>query len=803
MSTFTVSIDSLNAPAVEACRHCGDPCGAHTHRTDAEVFCCAGCASVFALLDQHGLTGFYAAASAPGRSQKAGERRHPSRFATFDEPAVAERLVTSHGDQCRVTLQTPSVHCASCLWLLEQLWRIEPGVRRAEASLLRRTVTVDFDPSQTSLRRVAEQLAALGYEPVVDAEPVADRVPAIRRRLYLQLGVAGFAFGNMMLFSIPRYVNGAPLEPAFQRLFDTLNLLFALPVLLFSASDYFISAARAARARVVTLDVPIALGLLVLFGRSVFEIVTTRGEGFLDSFAGLVFFLLIGRLFQRKAFDAVSFDRTVRSFLPLSVQAVRDGVATRLPIEQLLPGDAIVLRAQEVVPADSTLDQASGLIDYAFVTGEQEPVQVAHGATVQAGGRVVGETLRLVVARAVAHSHLARLWTDSVFARPKRHWLDDVLVRFGRAFTLASLFLAVAGALWWWPDAGRAAEVATAVLIIACPCALTLAAPLTLGTAMGVLGRSGVYVKAPAVVLDMSRITAAVFDKTGTLTSSGDRSTADLSAVDDGDRRFIQRLAAHSVHPISRAVAGTPMDTAGVTGVEEEAGRGLQGLVDARHVALGSAAFIRDVTGHATPDQEHVVWASIDRGRPIPITLVSIERPGIRNTIQALGATLFTRLLSGDHAGEAGRWRSVFGDRMTFGLTPDDKLGAVRRMRAAGHRVLMIGDGLNDAGALAAADVGLAVSDNTACMVPACDAIVSGDRLSDLDAILAYARRARRVIAWCFSLSVAYNLVGLAFALTGHLTPLATAILMPVSSLTIVGLSVGAMRLRAPWERAR
>jgi len=757
------------------------------------MFCCAGCESVYRLLDSHGLTAYYT--GGVGLSQRDAAHRDPGRFAAFDDPLVSARLVHSVGEVARVTLQTPALHCASCLWLLERLWKMEPGVRRVDASLFHRTVTVAYLPTETTLRRIAEQLAALGYEPVIDAEPVTDRVPAVRRRLYLQLGLAGFAFGNMMLFSIPRYLNGGPLEPEFQRLFDTLNVAFALPVLLYSASDYFRGAARSVRAHAITMDVPIAIGLAALFGRSLFEISSRTGEGFLDSFAGLVFFLLIGKLFQQKAFDHVSFERTARSFLPLSIQRVTADGTSLVPIESLATGDVILVRAHEVVPTDAVLTSDTGRIDYAFVTGEQDPVSVTSGTVIQAGGRVVGGSLTMTVARATAHSHLARLWTDPVFSTQKAHWLDHILVRFGQAFTVSALLLAAAGAFAWWPDATMSVTVATAVLIIACPCAFTLAAPLTLGTAMGALGRAGVYVRNPAVILDLSRVTSAVFDKTGTLTTGARSVKEHINTLAPAHQRLIRRLATQSIHPISRVLAAGDVDGTGITNVRETTGEGLEGRVDGRRVALGSASFIARLSGQPTDaDDAAAVWAWVDDEAPVPIRLTSVERPGVANTISRLASRMSTWLISGDQPREADRWAPLFGDQMRFRLSPLDKLTAVRDLQGQGHRVLMVGDGLNDAGALAAADVGVAVSDDTACLVPTCDVVLAGTRLSELTPIVDYAQRARRVIVLCFAVSLAYNAVGLAFALTGQLTPLATAILMPVSSLTIVGLSVGLMR---------
>ena len=805
----TASQPSVAADA-SLCRHCGEPCAAGAAPSADGPFCCRGCETVFAFLQAHDLQGYYANEPPPGPSQKRAGERDPRRFAALDDPQIVSRLVDfDDGRIARVTLSIPTIHCASCVWLLEQLWRFDPGVTRAEVDIMRRAVSVEFRPAATSLRKIAEQIAALGYEPALTPGEGRRGVPAAARRLYLQLGVAGFAFGNIMLFSIPRYANGAPLEGIFQRLFDALNVLFALPVLLFSASDYFKTAWQAVRTRTMALEVPVALGLAVLFGRSVVEVATATGEGFMDSFTGLVFFLLIGRLFQQKVFDRVAFDRTFRSFLPLSVQVERESGLAVIPIEQLRPGDRIVVRPQEVVPADAILLDERADMDYAFITGEQRPVPARFGEKVRAGGRVVDRAIRLRVLHEASHSQLARFWSNQVFAKPKSYWLADVTARFGRWFTIGAVGLAAAGALAWWPDASASVSVATAVLIIACPCALTLAAPITLGTAMGLLGSRGLYLKHPAVALDLSRVDTVVFDKTGTLTTAEARPAIEHDGLSARALAMVRRLAAESVHPASRAiaarmVAGAPPDdaaggTAGVPWVQsvrEVPGQGVCGTVGGHLVAIGTAAFVEAETGAriAGPPDAVCAAAGAERGW---IWIAAAARPGIAETAQALAADHDICLLSGDHGGERDRWAPIFGHRMHFRQSPADKLAFIRDAKAAGRHVLMVGDGLNDAGALAAADVGIAVSDETACMTPACDAVISGQRLAALPAFLRYTRRARHVVVACLIVSMVYNVAGLALALAGALTPLVAAIFMPVSSLTIIGMASGLMRWSA------
>jgi Cu+-exporting ATPase len=792
----TLPAATLDAPAptrVAHCLHCGDDCSTAAVITSDGAFCCTGCAAVYDLIASHGLTGFYACDVPAGVSQRLRNPRETT-YAVLDDPIVASRLLQwrRDGHAC-ADFSVPTMHCASCVWLLEQLWRVVPGVERSEVDLLRRCVRIEFNVAETSLRTIAERLSAFGYPPVVDAERPSEP-PAIRRALYLRIGLAGFAFGNVMLFSIPRYVNGGPLDPSFQRLFNTLNLLFAVPVLIYSAAPYFLAAWHAARARMMTLDVPVALGLAVLFGRSVADILLGNGEGFLDSFSGLVFFLLIGRLFQHKAYEQIAFDRTVRSFLPLSIRVARGETTTLTPIEQVIVDDELLVRPQEVVPADSILLDPIATMDYAFATGESSPVTITAGAAVAAGGRVLDRAIRLRVVRPVSQSRLAALWNDAAFSRAKSHWLADVSNRFGWWFTVIALVLAAAGVALWWPNAGQAASVATAVLIIACPCALTLAAPITLGTAMGVLGRAGCYLKHPAVVLDLSRIDTVAFDKTGTLTVGGADIGADCDDMSLRNRTLVSRLAAESVHPVSRALAGLGPTAGTIRNVREVAGRGLSGDIDGHHVALGSAAYISSEIGRPLAAIDRRTWAAVDGNLAGWIELDEHRRPGVAGAVQALNSRVNTVLLSGDQPNGSAAWQDLFGSRVRFGMRPEDKLSEVRARQADGHRVLMVGDGLNDAGALHAADVGMAVSDDTACLVPACDGVLRGDRVVDLPAVLAYARRARRVIVLCFVVSLVYNAAGLALALAGLLTPLVTAIMMPVSSLTVVGLSVGLMR---------
>jgi Cu+-exporting ATPase len=618
-------------------------------------------------------------------------------------------------------------------------------------------------------------------------------------------------------------VNGAPLEPAYQALFGALNLSLAIVVLMFSASEYFVRAARAVRHGVLTLDVPITIGLAALFVQTAVDIVLGRGEGYADSFTGLVFFLLIGRLFQRQAFERIAFDRTFRSFLPLSVRVLSQdtGRDVAVPVEHLRRGDRVVIRAGEIVPADARLEDDGGWVDQSFITGEDQPLLVRRAELVGAGARVVGAALELTLVTDVVHGRLASLWTRSqTVTTPDA--LSTLSARFGYWFTVAAMALAAAGFAAWWPDLDVSMRVATAVLIIACPCALTLAAPLALGTAMTRLGERGVYLKSPGVGLQLSRLDTVVFDKTGTLTSKVS-AAGPARAMGREAWRLVERLAAQSIHPISRGIAAAaerhgrpagstrtdlPVHDASTHGPDdlpsrprarvedcrEVPGRGIAGRIDGHDVVIGAREFVATQAVGVPRDVTSGAGVAID-GRFAGWLPVHFEpRAGLDEATSALSASYRMVVLSGDEPGDLSHFADAFADRVWFRQSPEEKVARVRALQHEGHRVLMVGDGLNDAAALGAADVGMAVSDDTACVVPACDVVIAGARLRDLPAILRFARRTRQVIVACFVVSIVYNVIGLALALAGALTPLAAAVLMPVSSLTVVGMSIGLTR---------
>ena len=799
------SIDTSTYP----CFHCGEPCPDPSIVAEDQHFCCTGCKTVYEVLQQNGMGNYYTLAPQPGTSRRQ-QPQHTGRFAYLDDADIQAQLLDfKDSHSARIGLQLPQIHCASCVWLLENLNRLDQGILHGQVDFLRREIDLHFEPDQTSLRQIVELLASLGYEPTISLSGARDKAPDPQQRALLQkLALAGFCFGNTMLFSLPEYL-AAPgrLAAHWGALFDGLKVLLALPVLFYCSTDYFFAAFQSLRQRTITIDVPIALGLVALFGRSLYEILTETGGGYMDSFTGLVFFLLIGKLVQRKTFAALSFDRDYRSYFPLAATAVDNGQERSIPVAALKPGMCIRVRHSELIPADSRLNSAQCQVDYSYVTGESEPVAKHRGDLLYAGGRMAGAGADLSVLKETSHSYLTRLWNNPAFAKGTASELSLLVNQFSKYFTAAVLLLAGLTALYWLPrDPGLAANAFTAVLIIACPCALALATPFTLGTALNALAAGGLYLKEPAAIERLARFDAVVFDKTGTLTCSDRASVeftgAPLSAAEQG---LLAAALQHSTHPLCRKLrrALTSKALSPPDSYQEQPGRGIRCLVAGQHLVIGSSQWLLENNIEPDPPTPApagtAVYVAIDKQLKGYYTIDSTYRPHLDKLFARLRPLAQLFLLSGDNDRQRQHLAPLFGnsDRLHFFQTPTDKLDFVKNLAEQGHKVLMVGDGLNDAGALKQSAAGIAVSEKTSGFIPACDGILAAERLVALPAFLRFARGCLLVVGCSFALSIGYNIVGLSFAVRGALSPLLSAILMPLSSITIIAFTTLATRALA------
>ncbi|TND08278.1 MAG: Cu2+-exporting ATPase [Bacteroidetes bacterium] len=776
-----------------SCYHCGDECPGSPIRLEEKTFCCEGCKTVYQVLETGGLANYYRINAAPGASKK---KKEQAAFAYLDDETVAQKLIRFHdGKIATVIFNLPQIHCSSCIYLLENLWKLHEGVSRVRVDFLKRTAHITFAPGKLSLRGLAELLDRIGYAPDLrlDSLEKKNERPDLKA-YYYRLGIAFFCFGNIMLLSFPEYFGlDSMAEPAYRKLFSYLNFGLALPVMFYSALPFFRSAWAGVRERTVNMDVPIVLGILVMFVRSSWEIFAQTGPGFMDTLASLVFLMLVGRLFQQKTYHTLSFDRDYKSYFPVAATVITEKGAESKPVSAIRPGDRLLIRNGELIPADGLLFSGEANIDYSFVTGESAPVSKTLGELLYAGGRQTGAAIEMEVMRDVSQSYLTQLWNDSAFGKKEKERMASLATRISKWFTGVVILIAVISAFAWMnTDKTKAIDAFTSVLIITCPCALALSSPFTLGNLLRILGRNKIYLKSAGIIETLAAADTIVFDKTGTLTHAGaGRVCWNGPALGDDEKRRVRALTFQSAHPMSRKIFAFLPESSipAVFLFKEITGKGIEGIVEQHAIRIGSLAFVRPGAAGIQEEQHtSAVYISIDGELKGYFGLHNVYREGLQPLVSRLSKRFRLFLLSGDNESEKKELSGFFPQThdLHFHQSPADKLNFVRRLKELGHTTVMIGDGLNDAGALQESHAGITITDDINNFTPACDGIADASVFARFDRLFALARAGKKIILASFTISFLYNIAGLYFAVQGTLSPLAAAILMPVSSVTII-----------------
>ncbi len=786
------------------CVHCGEDCGKHPIMWQNMPFCCNGCKTVYQLLNENKLYSYYDMGDSPGI--KVETEDFGSQYAYLDKEEVKERLYEfKEGDMAKITFYIPVIHCASCVWLLENLHTLNKGISNSVVNFIKKEVAVTFNEKEISLRQLVELLVSVHYIPQITLDRLdhnEDEKEA-SRTLLKKIGVAGFAFGNTMLLSWPEYTQQADgLGEKYRVLFGILNLLFAVPVVVYSGNDYILSAYKNLKKRIISIDLPVAIGILAIFLESAFEILTRMGAGYMDSLTGFVFFLLVGKWYQGKTYKALSFERNYKSYFPVAVTKLSDKGEESILLEEIKPGDKILVRNLELIPADSKLLKGNAFIDYSFVTGEARPVQKHIGDEIYAGGRQVGEALELEVIKEVEQSKLTKLWNQDDKGDEQTR-LESMIDKVSQYFTISVLSVAVlTGIIWAFLDMSMILKVFTSVLIVACPCALALSLPFTFGTTMSIFGKKGFYLKKSDVTEKLSKIDTIVFDKTGTITHSDSVKVIWKGKTLDADLKSkIKSLTRQSTHPMSAAVYDFLKDEAENIEVEnfrELPARGVIGLFNGQKIKAGSGEFIFGEEYQSEIKGTHV-YISINEK---PIGYFKVEnkyREGLDKIINSLSEKYDLHLISGDNDSEKENLLPLFKDEkyLNFNQSPEDKLQYIRKLKSQGKYVLMIGDGLNDAGALNEAHVGISIADDIYHFSPACDAILEAKQFSRLEKYIGFSETAINIVKASFVISFIYNVIGMYFATTGQLEPIVAAILMPASSVSVVAFATLVTRLSA------
>ena len=783
----------MNATA--ACHHCGEalPQAPATAEIDglARAFCCTGCAAAAQWIRDARLQDYYRLRSAPAGRVDA------------DAPALAawdrEELLAGHARDVEggreITVLTDSMRCAACAWLIDRALAREPGVLESSANAITGRIRIAWDPARTALSKPLARLASLGYRPYLATGEARERARrSERNRALVRIGLAGIGAMQAMMFAEALYLDTRGEMPLPTRdFFRWITFMVSTPVVFWAGWPFLAGAWNELRGHRLGMDTLIAGSTLLAWAASTIETVRGGAHVWYDAAVMFVFLLLVARQLEQRARGIASaqVDALARARPAFATRELADGSRESVPVDALAVDDIVRVAVGEPVPADGVLLDDGARFEESLLTGESAPVAKRAGDPVYAGTACREHAAKLRVVRTGAGTRLAELARLVETAQAHRPALARGAERIAGWFVAGLLLAAVAVYLWWRAhDPARAFEVTLALLVVSCPCALSLAVPAALAAAHGALAKIGVLSVRPDALDRLARATDVVFDKTGTL---GD-GKPHLQGVDacrgidaDAALRIAAALERDSNHPLAAGFAHIA-DVPAAGSVRAVAGQGVEGAVEGVRWRIGTAPFaIGD-------DDDGAVWLGNEQGACARFSFAERERPDAARAVRQLREQgLALHLASGDADAPVARFASAMGiDDAHARQSPEDKLARVRALQAGGRTVAMVGDGLNDAPVLAGADVSLAIGDGAALAQRAADLVLSGGSLGNVPAAIDVARRTRRIVRQNLAWALGYNLLALPLAAAGMVTPWLAALGMALSSLAV---TANALRL--------
>ncbi len=770
------------------CYHCGDICITDDIKIDDKYFCCSGCKTVFEILNQSGLDNYYHLEMEADKRKRSIDAANKYEF--LDDDDIEEKILDFKiGNKSQLIVDLPDIHCSACLYLLENIYKINSAILESKVNFIRKEATILFDNDALTLRKLAEILHSIGYPPKFNLSSVEGKKENTNRTLYFKLAAAGFAFGNVMLFAFPDYLSGGTLDEETKGFLSYISLILS-PIVLYAGFDYFRSAWAGLRVKHINIDVPISIGIIVLFLRSAFEIFTDTGAGYIDSLTGLIFFLLIGKVFQKKTYDRLSFENDYSDYFPLSVtKKGKNGDKDKvIALTKLKAGDRIVLKNGDIIPNNSILFSDKCFIDYSYVSGESKMLEAVKSDKLYAGGKIVGTMVEIDVLSDFDKDHLNKIWLGDDKGN-KNNNLSQLSNNVAKYFTFIVLTIAITSFIYWYNvDSSISWDTLTAVLIITCPCALAMTIPFTYGTSFRLLSKYGLFIKEPNIIETISRTKKIVFDKTGTLTD-----TNDSEIVYNGKEIPLECLSLiksgveNSNHPLSKMLfKHLNIEKLELNYFEELPGLGIIINNERYNIRIGNKNWLE--YKELEKINESTVAIEIDGELYGYYIFKQKYRNGIFEMMNELLIKHKLYIISGDNDSEKEYLHEKISDGMdmNFNMLPNEKYEFINSIKDNKSTTLMIGDGLNDAGALKNADVGVSVSNDSSSFTPGSDAIILGSKLEYLNYFLNFIKSTRYIVIIAFIFSFLYNIIGLSYAVTGNLSPIVAAILMPLSSITII-----------------
>jgi Cu2+-exporting ATPase len=797
------------------CFHCAEPLAGSTlvariHDRDQPV-CCAGCLAVAELIAGAGLEDFYKYRNVPSARPQTSVL-HEDTWSAYERPEIAAAFTSPRGELQTVSLLIEGLRCAACSWLIDRVVSRLSGVSKIDVNAATGRAYLEWRASDTDLGKILRAIAQLGYCPHPAKDEIVARIRQEERRSALKrLAVAVLGMMQVMMFAVATYsadLSGEIMDPAMLEYFQLISLLVTTPVLLYAGKPFFLNAWNSLHARSIGMDVPVSAALSLAFGASVWNTLTNRGEVYFDSVTMFVFFLTLGRFVEmtvRHRTTEVT-DALARQ-IPPTAHRLRDGVTEDVSTVALACEDLVVVRPGEIVPADGEIVEGQSSVNESLLTGESVPVQRDIGQAVAAGTLNVDAPfvmcVRAIGEQTLLSSIVAMLGRAQAQKPAVAQAADRAAAKFLRYVVCAA---GAVCAIWLAIDPSRAFEATLAVLVVACPCAFSIAMPAALAAATGELAKRGVLVTHPDAIEGLSKIDRVVFDKTGTLTRGEVRLQSCTQLADVPAPRCVRIAAAlesMSEHPIAKAFARARQPDAadpGAKNVRVVPGLGIEGVIDGKHYRLGTLEFANALHSTNEPNERTSSYAGVtladDHQLLAQFTFSDALREDSATTVSRLRELgIASEVLSGDAQAVVIDIAQQCGIK-TFSArqSPADKLQHVQAAQARGERIAMVGDGINDAPVLAGADVSIAMGRGAALAVAAADIILINEHLHALPEAIGIARRtmyiARQNLVW----SAAYNFCALPLAALGYIAPWAAAVGMSISSIAVI---LNAMRVRS------
>ncbi|MEW6772765.1 MAG: heavy metal translocating P-type ATPase metal-binding domain-containing protein [Bacteroidota bacterium] len=779
---------SINREA--KCFHCGGILPAKPYSKDEHLFCCKGCVNVYSIIQSSGLDSIYVNNTFGNFSKPVDSSENEFDF--LDNEVIQNKIISfQEGNIGKVLLFAPEIHCASCIWLLEHLPKLHNGILQSQVNFHSKKISIIFDKSKISLKELSVLLTQIGYKPHFNTNEQQQK-DIEGKKILVRLGVAGFAFGNIMLLSFPDYLDTLnTLELQYKYLFHYVSLFLSIPVIFFSASPYFNSAKSAIKTRELNMDIPVAMGILTLFLRSIYDIVFLNESGYLDSLSGFIFFLLIGRWYQHKTYQFLDFDKTFHSFFPISVIKIENLNEVVTEVKNIQKDDIVKLRNGELIPFDVVLMSSDAEVDYSFVTGEADIFHKQKGDVLYAGGKLYGKKILARVLKPFEQKYFVQLWSENT-AR-KNFEFKKISSFLGKLITMLVLSVAIIAAIYW-KDAGVEVMIknVTAVLIIGCSCAFALSAPFLFGNVSRWLSKIHFFLKNADSVSTLAKVNHIVLDKTGTLTEKGFKAqwTGDKELSQD-EKNLLYSLFQNSFHPLSRKITEYLKDE--VTEeydceyFKEYTGKGIEARIKHHYIRAGHLNWLNI---HSQQNQNStIVGVELDNQYKGYFLIQNEVREGLEELVKLIKNGYYVHILTGDTSERTEQIKNLFKDTNCIILTgqkPEDKKRYIEDLQKKGNIVMMVGDGLNDIPALKTADFGVCITDDSSYFAPSGDAIMSGDSLKYLPHILHFSKKSYQLLIISYIFSFMYNAIGLTLAFMGYLKPIVAAIFMPLSSISVV-----------------